>query len=156
MGVLTLQYIGRSGEKGSVGLSIPDLTALNVESYTSGGLSTAYDDLKDAIDALTLMNPVGHTATAQIVKVPEVLPASPLAQREIGLLVLMADPDGHKTRIVVPGIDLSLVAQEGSDNVPLSVTELATLITALEAHCVDPITGGALTVYRARVVGRNN
>jgi len=156
MGRLTLNYLGRSGEKGQVGLPVPDLNAANVESYTVGGLSTAYDALKDSIDALTLMSAIGHTATAQIGSIPEVLPASPLAQREIGLLVLMADPDGHKTRVVIPGIDLSLVSQPGTDNVPLTVTEVAALVTALETYCVDPITGGALTVYRARVVGRNN
>jgi hypothetical protein len=153
---LTFSYIGYSGEKSSVGFPIPELTAANIESYTDGGLSTAFDALSDAVADLTLMNPTGHTATAQISAVPEVLPASPNAQRESGILVLMADTGGHKSRMVIPGPDLSLVAQEGTDNVLLTGTEMAALVTAIETYCVDPITGLAVTVYAARIVGRNN
>lgn len=153
---LTIAYIGHSGEKSAVSLPIPTLTAANVESYTDGGLSTAFDALKDAVDAITLMNYIRHTATAQIAAVPEVIPASVEAQREKGLLVLMADTGGHKSRVVIPGPDFSLLAQPETDKVLLTGTEMAALVTAIETYCVDPVTGLALTVYGARLVGRNN
>ena len=156
MGRLTFTYIGFSAEKSSVGIPVPDLDATNVESYTDGGLSTAFDALVAAVDGLTLMNRTGHTATAQTDSIAEVIPASPNAQREIGLLMLMSDPNGHKSRMVIPGVDLSLVAQAGTDVVDLAVTEVAALVTALQTYAVDPITGLAVTVYAARIVGRNN
>jgi len=156
MGRLTLSYIGKSAEKSNVGFPIPNLDATNVEDYTENGLSAGYDALKSAVDALTLMNPTGTTVTAEIISIAEVLPASEFAQREFGVLVLMADTIGHKSRLVVPGPDLTLVAQEGTDVVDLAGTEMAALVSAIETWCVDPITGNAVTVYGARIVGRNN
>jgi hypothetical protein len=153
---LTFGYIGHSGEKSTASFPVPELTAANIESYTDGGLSTAFDALKDAVAAITLMNFIRHTATAQIAAVPEVLPASVYAQRERGLLVLMADPGGHKSRIVIPGPDATLLAQSGNDDVDLAGTEMAALVTAIETYCVDPITKLAVTVYAAKLVGRNN
>lgn len=155
MGRLTFSFIDMSGETGSVGLPIPDLGPLNVETYTDGG--TAYTTLENAINALTLLNPTGSTVTAEVVSVAAVRPSNPNAQRETGLLVLAADAGGHKTRFVLPGLDRSIVAQDGTDEVPLTgVTEVENLITAVETHLVDPITGNALTVYGVRMVGRNN
>lgn len=156
MGRLTLTYIGFSAEKSSVGIPTPDLGVANVESYTDGGVSTAFDALVDAVDALTLMNRTGHTATAQAEALAETLPASANAQREIGLQMFMSDVNGHKSRLVIPGVDLGIVAQAGTDLVDLTVTEVAALVTALETYAIDPITGLAVTVYAARIVGRNN
>jgi hypothetical protein len=158
MGRLTLSFIDKSGETASVGLPIPDLTVANIESYSSGGIaSDAFNDLNDFIDVLTLLNPTGHTLTSKIVQIPPVRPADANAQRETGLLVLMADTNGHKSRFVIPGLDRELVAQEGTDEVPLTgIIQVEELITAVEAYCIDPITGLAVTVYGMRMVGRNN
>lgn len=156
MGRLTFSYIGKSGEPASVGVAVPDLTAANVESYTDGGLSTAFDALNDALLALTLMNATGHTATAQVNQIEPVIPASPYAQREIAIMFFMSDTGGHKSRLSVPGPDLTLVAQDGTDLVDLTVTEVAALVTAIETYAVDPVTGNAVTVTGARIIGRNN
>lgn len=156
MGRLTFSYIDKSGERASVGVPTPDLNAANVESYTDGGLSTAFDALNDAIAALTLLSATGHSATAQSNAIEPVLPASPYAQREFGIMFFLSDTGGHKSRITIPGPDLSIVAQDGTDVVDLAVTEVAALVTALETYAVDPVTGNAVTVTAARIVGRNN
>lgn len=157
MGRLTFSFIDKSGEDGSVSFPVPDLGALNVESYTDGGLSTAFNALHDSILALTLMNETGHTATAQRNVLVAVKPTDGNAQRETALLVKFADVNGHKGSLTVPGVDRSITTVVNTDEVPLTgITEIEDLISAIETYCVDPITGLAVTVYSIRNVGRNN
>jgi hypothetical protein len=157
MGQLTFGFIDKSGEPASVGFSIPDLGAANVETYTDGGLSTAFDALQAAINGLTLLNPTGHTATAQKASVAPVRPTDANAQRETALLVKYADVNGHKGSLTVPGLDRTITSQDGTDEVPLTgITEVVALIDAIELYVVDSVTGLAVTVYSIREVGRNN
>lgn len=156
-GKLTFSYIDKSGESASVGFPVPDLDALNIESYTNGGLSTAFDALNDAVAGLTLLNPTGHTATAQVESIVPVRPSDANAERETVLLVKYGDVNGHKGRVTIPGLNRAITSQDGTDEVPLAgIAEVVALIDAIETYCADPVTGLAITVYSIRQVGRNN
>ena len=156
MGQLTFSFIDRSGERASVNAPTPDLGLSNIESYTDGG--TAFNALEAAINALTLLTPTGNTVTAESAGVAApTVPTDVNAQRERVLLFFLSDTGGHKTRIGIPGIDLTGIAQAGTDDVPLdATTEVGDMVTAIETYCVDSITGNTVTVYRIRHVGRNN
>jgi hypothetical protein len=156
MGQITFSFVDKSGERGSVNLPVPDLALANIETYTDGG--TAFNALEAAVAALTLLTATGNTVTAESAGVAApVLPTDDNAQRERVLLFFLSDTNGHKTRIGIPGIDLTGIAQSGTDDVPLdATTEVEDMVTAIETYCVDSITGNAVTVYRIRHVGRNN
>jgi hypothetical protein len=156
MGQITLTFLDKSRERASVNLPIPDLTLANVETYTDGG--TAYNALEAAVLALTLLTHTGATVLAESDSVAApVLPTSDDAQRERALLFFLSDTGGHKTRIQIPGISLTGLTQPNTDDIPLDVsTEIEDMITAIETHCRDSVTGLAVTVYRIRHVGRNS
>jgi hypothetical protein len=157
MGRLTFSFIDKSDEAGSVSFPIPNLGLTNVEAYSEGVGHAAYNDLFDAVAALTLLNPTGHTLTAETAEIAPVRPSDPNAERETALLVKFADTTGHKSRITIPGLDRAITTQDGTDEVPLAgIAEVEALVTAIETWVVDPITGNAVTVYSIRQVGRNN
>lgn len=158
MGRITLSLLDKSRESASIGFPVPDLGAANIATYTDTGVGQALGDLRNAALALTLLTETGRTVTAEATK--EAAPTPPTedyAQREIALVFFMADTGGHKSRVSVPGADLTGVAQSGTDDVPLSgITVVENMISAIESYCVDPVTGNAVTVYNVRIIGRGN
>jgi hypothetical protein len=155
VGQITMTFLDRSKERASVNLPIPDLDVANVATYIDGG--TAYNALEAAVLALTLLTQTGASVLAESSSVPgPVVPTDDDAQRERALLFFLADTGGHKTRISIPGISLTGLTQPNTDDIPLDVsTEIGDMVTAIETHCRDSVTGLAVTVYNIRHVGRN-
>lgn len=156
MGQFTLTFVDKSAERASVNLPVPDLGVANVETYTDGG--TAYGALESAVLALTTLAQTNATVTAESggIATPA-LPTADDAQRERVLLFFCTTSGGHKTRIGIPGADLTGITGIGTDDIALDASaEIEAMIAAIETYCVDPVVGGAVTVYRVRHVGRNN
>lgn len=156
MGQVTFSFIDRSAERASVNMPVPNLGVLNVETYTDGG--TAYNAMEAAILALTTLNQTGATVTAESTSVASpTIPTADNAQRERVLMFFLSDTNGHKTRIGLPGADLTGITGVGTDDIALDASaEIEDMVTAIETYCVDSVTGNAVTVYRIRHVGRNN
>ena len=156
MGLTSIRYLDASGEESSFQINTPTLTVANVENFTSEVATNAYADLMAAIDALTLMNRVGGSVGAKSVAYAGAQPADQNAQRERRLLLKFRDTvTGLKGSCSVPGIDLSLVGQGGTDAVDLAQTQVAALVAILEADYVSN-AGNPILFYEARHVGRNN
>lgn len=156
MGKTTITYLDASGEQSSFQIGTPTLNVGNIENFTSEVATNAYADLVAAIDALTLMTRQKGTVTAKATEYINGAPADQNAQRERKLLLKFQDNvTGLKGTCTVPGVNLSLVAQAGTDAVDLAQAQVAALVTVLEANYVSN-AGNAITFYEARHVGRNN
>jgi hypothetical protein len=85
-------------------------------------------------------------------------PASEYAQRELGLRLFWRETSGDdpaKGNVTIPGPDLSICATNNSDEVDLSITEVAALVAALEAAWNGTLAVNR-EIYRARIVGRRS
>jgi len=150
--------IDASGEVNGFGLFTPVLTALNILDYTDSTTpATLLSDLLIAVDGVTLSE---RYATSQSALAEQVfdgsLPAQP-AQNELRLLIKYNDTvePALKGRIEIPGVDAVAVGTAGTDAVNLADTEVAALVAAIEAFAVSKI-GNPISVYEARIVGRNS
>jgi len=150
-------FVDYSGEITTMGLWNPDLNVSNVETYTSLVATNALADLLAAVDALTLLNRTRTNVGAITIPIVTDLPTNKDAQREQKMQIKYADDvTGKKYQVTLPGIDRTIVAQQGTDKVDfVGVTEVATLVTEMEANYLTEL-GNALTVYDVRLVGRNN
>lgn len=150
-------FIDFSGELTSFGLWNPDLNAGNIDSYTSTVATNALGDLLIAVNALTLLNRTVTSVGALRDLSVSSLPTDENAQREQKLQIKFTDNvTNKKYQVTLPGIDRTLVAQAGTDLVDFVGNALvAALVSEMETNYVSEL-GNALTVYDARLVGRNN
>lgn len=150
--------IDASGEVNSFGLYTPVLDATNIAEYTDSLTPAALlADLLTAVDAVTLSERYSTSQSALAEQVFDgSLPAQP-AQNELRLLIKYNDTVEPvlKGRIEIPGVDAAVVGSSGTDEVDLSGTEMAALVTQIEAFAVSKI-GNPISVYEARIVGRNS
>lgn len=156
-GSVTFNLIDHSGETSTVSFNTPDLDDTNINGYLNTTIGQPLGDLKAAIDALTLMNEAKITINASQIVSPASLPADPNAQREQGLQVKYTDTvTGKKYRFTVPGLNRTLVAQQGTDVVDFENNVLMqALVAAFEADYTSEF-GNPVTVYAASMIGRNN
>jgi len=154
---LTITYIDYSGEQSAVGVNVPNLDATNVEDYTDTTLGTPLGNFKAAVDALTLMNEVVINVGAARITSPPTLPTDENAQREQKLLIKYVDTvTAKKYRFTIPGIDRTLVAQQGTDVVDFGNNVLViALVAAFEAGMVSEL-GNPVSVYGASLIGVSN
>jgi hypothetical protein len=148
--------IDKSLENSRCSLNLPALTGVNYDDVTGNAVGNNVGDLRIAIAAITLCNLTG--TTVQAVQYPEnpIPPASAYAQREIGLRVFYADSvTGDKYNFTIPGPDLTLLAQEGTDLIDTSNALWIALVAAVEANAVSP-AGNPVEVLQGRIVGRSN
>lgn len=156
-GLTTQSFIDHSGEASSFHLYNPDLDAGNINTYTTTLLTFELGDMLAAVNALTLLNRTVTTVTAlRDVSSPS-LPTDQNAQREQKLLIKYTDDvTGKKYSLTIPGVDRSLVAQQGTDQVDFVNNVLvAAFVNSIENGYVSEL-GNAISVYDARLVGRNN
>lgn len=85
------------------------------------------------------------------------IPASPWAQRELGIRVFYSDDDnGRKYHLTIPGPNLQAIETLGnSDEIDLSATEMAAWVVGFEAVAKSQ-DGNSVTVDRAVIVGRRS
>ena len=148
---MTLSYIDHDGEPSTVTVFGADATA---GSFTA--LNGALDDLRDAIDAVTLLNRTKDERAMSVTETTAALPANGFAQREIKWLVSYTDnvnPVGDGS-FEIPGADLSLLLA-GSDEMNTGAgTPGEELVNQLELTRKSRL-GNAITVSKIIHVGRN-
>lgn len=150
---MQLTYNDRSNEKSTLSIHFPQIVAggTNFDAVIS-----AMEAVEATIDAITLCDNAKQ-ALYDIRSVGEDTPASPWAQRELGVRVFFVDDvNGEKGHFTIPGPDLaSLDVQDSSDKLSLSGTLEAALVTALEANALSR-DGNSITVQRMVIVGRRS
>lgn len=142
-----------SDEYGTVTFSYDPFGALE----TVGDIESAIAALLAAVETLTLGTVVrGWYRKEYTTGLTDERPASPYAHREIGLRFFFHDALGSKGNLTIPAPDLANIAVlEGTDLADLTDTEVAALVTIIEAN-VEINDGEAVTVDRAVVVGRSS
>jgi hypothetical protein len=145
-----LGFIDRSGESSRTSYYVATVA-------DAAAASTAADNIQIGIAVITLCNL--RDLTLQVVVSEEVptLPLSAFAQREVGLEIFYADAvTGEKARFTIPGPDLVLVGQAGTDTVDIvSNVTMAAFVIVFEANAKSK-DGNAVEVTGARIIGRNN
>jgi len=157
MSEAAFNMIGFSGERSSVRIGLPLLTGANYDDVTGNGATDNVGVLRIAIGAISLLNFENIVVSAVTHPDTGGLPASPNAQREIGLRVFYTDDvTAKKYHITIPGPDLSLVAQAGTDVVDHTSNAAAiAFVTAFES-AARSVDDNAVTVTGMRIVGRAN
>jgi hypothetical protein len=152
MSQLSVTYRDYSRETSNVGLLFADVAAGGANFDTVVGLM---GDVVDAINDLTLCVQAKVAINQDLESPDPAIATDEYAQREFGLRVFYTDDVNGKTFFfTIPGPDMSnLSVVPGTDLVDLSDTEMAALITAVEAGCKSPY-GNAITVRRGIVIGR--
>lgn len=143
-----------SGERSVVTFQIDPFTALE----TITDIETLMGNLADAVQTITLCNVesarYSHAYTQG--DFTSDLPAGPYADRERGIRIFFSDAVGNKGNITIAAPDnANMEVLAGTDLYDLTDTELAALVTLIEAN-VELQDGNAVTVDRAVKVGRNN
>lgn len=149
--------IDNSGENSVVTFYLPDVDESNYNDVTGNGPAQNVGDLRLALAAITLCNFVRHTVTTEVYSELGELPASPWAQRELKLLVQYVDNVTSKRyTVTIPGPDLDLLAQPGTDVVDhVSNVVAAAFVTAFETNARSQ-DGNAISVIGMRIIGRNS
>lgn len=149
--------IDNSGENSVVTFYLPDVDESNYNDVTGNGPAQNVGDLRLALAAITLCNFVRHTVTTEVYPETGELPSSPWAQRELKLLVQYVDDvTAKRYTVTIPGPDLDLLAQPGTDVVDhVSNVVAAAFVTAFEANARSQ-DGNAISVIGMRIIGRNS
>lgn len=151
MSTISFKIIDYSGEYSNFSMNIPD-----VDETSWVATDTAIGTIETALLALTAGNIARKTLQAYNVHVNDAYPSDPMAQREVGLrLFYKDDVNGEKFHVTVPAPDLDLIAEEGSDDVDMSLSVVSALTAAIEAVAVSRY-GNAITFYKGTIVGRRN
>ena len=149
--------IDNSGETSVVTINLPDVTAANYDDITGNSIGQNVGNLRLAIAAITLCNFVRHTVNTATYADSGELPANAYAQRELKLLVRYIDTvTSKKHSITIPGPNLSILAQQGTDVVDhVSNVEAAAFVAAFEANARSP-EGNPVSVQGMRIIGLNS
>lgn len=148
---VAFKIIDHSGEYSTVRFNIPAIDETNFVAMQAQAIS-----LQTAVVALTAGNVASRTVTAYSVPVNDSFPSNEFAQRETGLRLFYKDTvNAKKFHVTIPAPDLSLVAQEGTDEVDMSLSVVAGVTAAMEVFMVSPY-GNPVSFYRGVIVGRRN
>lgn len=119
--------------------------------------ATAIDGIAVVLKALSLCNLNSYGSRyVQNDQLGE--PASPQAQRELGARFFWRETSGSdpaKGHFTIPGPDLDIVATNNSDDIDLSITEVAAMVLAIETiwNAVLPVNR---EIYSGKIVGRRS
>ena len=140
----------------SVGFHIPVLGVGNVVTYTDWDEAlTLTNNLILAVAAVCVSEVWSLNISALAQQIGSVVPTDPTVRNENKLILKYVDTvePSLKGRMEFPGVDIALIGQAGTDVVDMTQTEVAALITAVEAFAVSKI-GNPIQVYAALTVGR--
>lgn len=148
--------IGHSGEPSSVNVYLPEILATGANWPNNFAPVTGAEELiKATLIPMTLMNFTKTTASITVGESVPSLPADPHAQRELALRISYVDTVTlKKYRYDIPGPQGGVIPS-GTDEVPLGNALLAAHIIAMEANAVS-VDDNPISIYAARIVGRNN
>lgn len=152
MGHLAVTIRDKSKELSTFRVRVDDQEGADVWTVVTG-LGSALEAL---VEDLTIGVLASMTYSQGAIAEDEGVPASGFAQREAGLRFFYTDQsNGKKGNITIAAPDSGTLAVEGTDEVPLATTEVAAMVTWLEANALS-IDGNAIAVDKAVLVGRNN
>lgn len=148
----TFTYRDFSHELSSIQFQV---TEPNPDGTDLVALKALLNAIDTALEALTLCINSKETWVINVVENPSE-PSDENAQREAGMRVFCHDDStARKFHFTIPGPDKSIVAEAGTDKIDLTITEVAALVTAVEAGALSP-WGNSVSVDSAKLVGRNN
>lgn len=151
MAELVAQFMDKSGEVSTVVMKIAD----QIGATTMTAVIAFGTTLETELEAISLLRLQNIWFRQSLITEDPGLPTSEYANRENGIRVFFHnDTSNEKGRVTIPGPDLVNVARAaGSDLFDLADTELASLITWMEANL--EFDGESVTVDRAVYIGRN-
>ena len=147
-------YRDKSDEMSNVELTVADVSAggadFDAVMADVAALGAAFLAATECVQAREMFN--------QAVDIKD--PATPtdvFAQRESGLRIFYADDStGEVYHVTLPGPDWdSIDLLPNTDLADLTDTEVAAIVTAIEANALSPV-GNAVSVLRAVAVGRHS
>ena len=147
-------WIDNSNEASSTNLYFPQINAGNIATVLDNGIGGNLGDVRLALAAISLCNFTGHSVQAVKILEQGTTPVSKFAQRESKLRFDYVDTAGYKGSFTVPGPNLALFGQAGSDIIDKDEATVAAFIAAVEAKCVSRFDN-AITILRGVVTGRN-
>lgn len=146
-------YVDTSDERTRMQLYFPTPTAATFDAIL--GPSGTVDDVRVALNALTLMNEVQVTQNVLVHAGTATKPNNASAQREWGAKLYYLDTSNNRIgTIFIGGIDPAFMPS-GTDEIDLTLTEWAALVTAIEAGCKSR-DGNPVVVKKAIATGRRN
>lgn len=149
-GSFTLAVIDYARERSTVGVNTVTIDALNIAAQD--GLM---DDLRAAIEAVSLGVFYKDTRTFEIIKALPEPPTDPAAQRELKWLVSGYDAVTLASwSMEIPCADTSLLDPANQDRMDPASAEYTALVTAVEA-IARSIAGNAVSVLQVTLVGRS-
>lgn len=154
MSTLTGRIRDHSDEYSATTIQIADYGAL----ITVGDLTTAAEALETHLNAISLGTVVNVAFRQQLADAADERPASPYAQRELGLRFFFhddTDPNA-KGNFTIAAPDLAaLTILPGTDLVDITQAPVAAFVAWFEAEAIGP-GGNSPVVDRAVIVGRSN
>ncbi len=152
-GLLTARFRDYSNEYSTFSVLVEEIDGI---ARTFDGLQSEVAALESAVEAISLATLVSINFRQIANTEDDQAPTSPFAEREHGLRFFYSDDvNAKKYHITVPAPDYATIDVPGSDEVPLDQTEVAALVSWMEAE-MQSADGNAITVDRVVKVGRNN
>jgi hypothetical protein len=156
-GKVTITAMGNNKQSSPISYHIPVLNASNIVTNLDETVGGTLGDVLLALADVCLMDLVKYDIHASIVDNGVTYPADVNARRDRAMVLSYVDNTfpNMKGIITIPGVDLTVVASPNTDEVDLTITEVAALVTALETAARSKI-GNSITITSGRLVGRNN
>lgn len=153
MAKISLRLRDYSDEYTSVGVNIADLADIG----TWDAQNAKADAFQGHVEAHALGTVVVHSVSQETMDKNDARPASAIAQRESGFRFYVRDSVNDKLGYFTVGTaDLTIASvQAGTDLLDLTAEPTASFVTWLEANVISE-DGNAVTVERAKIVGRNS
>lgn len=152
MAETTYTQLDYSGERTSVRFNMA--TPTDTTSLTA--YNTAVDDIRTAIEGVTIGTMARVVKTLERENLSGALPGSNLAQRELKIVVFMADDvtaDIFKHEIGCPDF-ANLTIAPGTDVIDITASPFSDLVSELNGNVLSKQGNGA-TVQKAVISGRN-
>lgn len=151
--VYTQTYIDHSRETSSSKIYVEDLaTAANL-----AAVNAAVANIKTGLAAVTLCNFINATISSLVDPDTPTTPPDQEAQREIALWVQYVDDvTGDYGTFQVPGPDLGLLAQVGTDEVDVAANATAIAFRLVIEANAKSRDNNDVTVTRMRIIGRRS
>jgi len=153
MSYVTHTIIDRSGERSFTRHYLPTITAGNYEDVAGNGVGDNVGNLRLSLADMTNGNFVKHEVTAVSNRSGALVATNPNAQRELKILVLMREVGTNRPiNLEIPCPDLSIIGQEGTDEVDETAQEWIDFVSAMNFFRTD--ADGLVEVTGGRIVGR--
>lgn len=154
--IYTATVIDKSDEASTVSFNLPDITSLNADDVLGNTVDDAVGGIRLAMAPLILGNYWKHQVNQLVSDEGRTTPANGFAQREFKAIFYGVDNvNGRRLSFEVPTFDAGTFAQDNTDELDLTDVALAAFVTAVQTYAISR-DGNAITITRARIVGRSS